>query len=66
MEGEDIKSVMKWVGYVYIPVIIIFVAVYCLVQYRLRMIENAHAPTTVEPAPIDKTLGAPALPTMPY
>jgi asparagine N-glycosylation enzyme membrane subunit Stt3 len=46
MEGEDLKSVMKWVGYVYIPVIIIFAAVYLLVQYRLREIEDLQEKTS--------------------
>jgi hypothetical protein len=30
---------MKWVGFVYIPVILIFVAVFLLVQYRIRVLE---------------------------
>jgi phosphotransferase system glucose/maltose/N-acetylglucosamine-specific IIC component len=45
MEGEDLKRVMKWVGYVYVPIIIIFAAVYLFVQYRLRGIEDLQEKT---------------------
>lgn len=36
MEREDIKNIMKWTGYVYAPIIILVVAIYLLVQYRLH------------------------------
>jgi hypothetical protein len=48
MEGDDIKKVMKWVGYVYIPIITIFIGVYFLVQYRLHKIESSPLAPLVE------------------
>ncbi len=31
---EDLWKVMRWIGYVYIPVAIIFIAVYLFVSFR--------------------------------
>jgi Na+/H+ antiporter NhaC len=44
MQGEEMKKVMKWIGYVYIPIIVIFAAVYLFVQYRLHKIESSRLP----------------------
>ncbi len=46
MQGEEIKRVMKWIGYVYLPIIIIFAAVYLFVQYRLHEIESLRLPVS--------------------
>ncbi len=40
MEGKDIRNVIKWTGYIYAPIIMLFVAIYLLVQYRLHEIAS--------------------------
>lgn len=42
---------MKWIGYVYVPVIIVFVLVYLFVQYRLSVSEVHVSETALTPAP---------------
>jgi hypothetical protein len=62
MEGEDLKRVMKWVGYVYIPIIITFAAVYLLVQYRLRAIEDLRLPPPLSVSTATSSVSADSIP----
>lgn len=42
MKNDDLWKVMKWIGYVYIPVAIVFVLVYLFVSYRAQVLEEAY------------------------
>lgn len=42
MKNEDLWKVMKWIGYVYIPVAIVFILVYLYVSYRTQALEEAY------------------------
>jgi hypothetical protein len=42
MENNDLWKVMKWIGYVYIPVAVVFVVVYLIVSYRTHAEREAH------------------------
>lgn len=49
MKNEDLWKVMRWIGYVYVPIAIIFIAVYLFVAYRERIAR--------EPYPIPTSAG---------
>lgn len=38
MKNDDLWKVMKWIGWVYIPVAIVFILVYLFVSYRAQVL----------------------------
>jgi hypothetical protein len=40
--NEDTWKVLRWAGYVYIPVAIVFILVYLYVSYRAKAIDESY------------------------
>ncbi len=50
MEKEDLRKIIKWVGYVYLPIVLLIVGIYLFVQYReyeIAKAQSGKASTTI-------------------
>lgn len=46
MSKEDIRKIIRWIGYVYAPIVLLIIGVFLLVEYRAHELAKLNADVT--------------------